>query len=418
MKFYIHTLGCKVNQYESDSIAACLAGKGHTAVNSLDEADVCIVNTCAVTNEAEKKSRQAVSKMKQSEKKPKVYVCGCASQNNEKQFAEIDGVSYITGVGKRLSLVEKILSEFGEGEFPAVRKESRTRVLIKIQDGCNRFCTYCIVPHLRGRSTSRNMQEIIREVEAVPECKEIVVTGVDISDYRIEGKLALPSLLTQLSSFGKRIRLSSLEQSIVSDEFCEVLKTNPQICPHIHLSLQSGSNAVLKKMNRRYTAKEYLRAVKKLRKINPKTAITTDIIVGFPGETLRDFRQTVRLVKKAKFSRIHAFPYSPKLGTPAAEMPEQIPKEEKKKRLHKILRLALILERKYLKRHKKNLLQVLIEEKIGDYYVGYSEYYIRCYIDNDDELELNTFVNVSIREKFYDGVICDVEKELEEMEIG
>lgn len=420
MKVCIITLGCKVNQYESDALANSLEKLGYEVCSKLEEADFFVVNTCAVTNEAEKKSRQTIAKIKKVSPKAKIYVCGCASEHNANKFAEIEGVKFISGVSNKLKIIQHIektsrkkieVDKIGEEyEDNLIAKKTKTRAYVKIQDGCNNFCSYCLIPYLRGRSRSRNIISIMNEIDALKDyVKEVVLTGIDISTYKIDGKPALHELLKLLADYPLRIRLGSLEQASVSDEFLIAAEEMKNLCPHFHLSLQSGSNSVLKRMNRYYTTKQFEQTVKKLRKIYRDPAITTDIIVGFPGETEKEFKQTLKFAKKIGFSQIHIFPYSLREGTVAAKMP-QVDGKIKRERVLKLEQLNEKLKEKYINKCRKGYHSVLIEEKVDDFFVGHSENYIKCYIAAENLLP-NTFVNVKIVKKFRDGAIavpCEV----------
>lgn len=416
MKVVIHTLGCKVNQYESDAIALALEERGIDVSYELEKADAYVVNTCAVTNEAEKKSRQVLAKIQKLNPKAKIYVCGCASQHNPQNFQKGKNVVHISGVANKLKLADAI--EKGRGvveldSLPAeyndtyVSKPSKTRAYIKIQDGCNNFCSYCLIPYLRGRSRSRNVVEILNEVENLQQfAKEIVLTGIDISDFKIDGKPALGKLLEMLSDYNVRIRLGSLEQGVVNDELLEVILKMKNLCPHFHLSLQSGSATVLKRMNRHYTPEQFLAVVQKIGKCFVNPAITTDVIVGFPGETEEEFMETVNFVKKVKFFQIHVFPYSKREGTVAAKM-KDLNGDIKRKRVEILEKINEKLQKKYINKCKKTLHSVLIEEKEGQYYIGHAENYIKCYI-KAEKLNLNTFVAVKLKKPYIDGALAVV----------
>lgn len=415
MKVCIITLGCKVNQYESDALANSLEKLGYEVSAKLENADFFIVNTCAVTNEAERKSRQTISKIKKLSPKAKIFVCGCASEHNAKKFEELEGVKFISGVSNKLKIIQYIekssrkkveIDKIGEEyEDNLIAKKTKTRAYIKIQDGCNNFCSYCLIPYLRGRSRSRNIISIINEIDALKgDVKEIVLTGIDISTYKIDGKLALHELLKLLADYPFRIRLGSLEQATVSDDFLREAEEMSNLCPHFHLSLQSGSNTVLKRMNRHYSTKDFAKTVKQLRKVYRDPAITTDIIVGFPEETEKEFNETLKFAKKIGFSQIHIFPYSLREGTVASKM-KQVDGKIKRLRVEKLEKLNEMLKEKYIKKCRRGYHSVLIEEKIDDFYVGHSENYIKCYIASEKLLP-NTFVNVKIIKKFRDGAIA------------
>lgn len=411
MKIVVYTLGCKVNQYESDGLIHSLKSQGHEVFNEIVPADVYILNTCAVTNEAEKKSRQTISKFKSHNPNAKIYVCGCASQKNAKQFQDIDGVVLVKGTANKLSL----LDEFDNSgvivdELPLTYNEEyyvepvKTRAYIKIQDGCNNFCTYCIIPYLRGRSRSRDLISILKEVDELSKVvKEIVITGIDITDYRIDGKRAISKLIEQLKPYKDvRFRLGSLEQGLIDENFLLAMK-QANICPHFHLSLQSGSDTVLKRMNRKYTCKQFLHSVKLINKHFKDACITTDVIVGFPQETDKEFNETLKFVQKCGFYNIHIFPYSKRSGTVAEKMP-QVDGNVKRERVKQLSEINQKLNEKYIKKTRKYPHEVLVEEYDGEYFIGHTENYVKCYIK--EPCEIDSFVKVKIIKPFKDGAIA------------
>lgn len=412
MKIVVYTLGCKVNQYESDSIIYVLKNMGHEVFSHLTEADLYIINTCAVTNEAEKKSRQAIARCKSFNKDAKILVCGCASEKNSKQFEDIEGVTFIGGVANKINLAYnldkcgKYIEEHSkEYDDVYISVPTKTRAYIKIQDGCNNFCSYCIIPYLRGRSRSRNIVSILKEVDSLSKIvKEIVITGIDISDYKIDNEKALSTLIEKLEPYENiRFRLGSLEQGIVDEKLVEACK-KVNICPHFHLSLQSGCDTVLKRMNRKYTTKDYIKTVKLLRKNFDNPNISTDIIVGFPGETEEEFKKTYEFAKKIKFANIHIFPYSKRSGTVAEKM-AQLSGDIKKDRAKQLEELNKKLFKSYIKSCKSKTLTVLVEEFEDGYYIGHTENYIKCYIK--DECKLNSFVQVNVKKPFKDGAVAN-----------
>ena len=320
------TLGCKVNKYESDALMYNLKLKGYDVTDSLGFADVYVINSCAVTQEAEKKSRQMVARCRKFNPQAKIFVCGCASQHNSAQFLDKD-VSYVCGAAGKIKISEYI-DKISKNDKRLLRKreriakmpkqyeddlfamQTRTRAYIKIQDGCNNFCSYCIIPYLRGRSRSRAIFSIINEVSKLGDnIKEVVLTGINVTDYKIDGQPALLTLLEELDAFGKRLRLSSMEESLVGENFVSGLSKLNNFCPHFHLSLQSGCDSVLKRMNRHYTASEFAQSVKTIRKYFPLAGITTDVIVGFPGESDTEFEETFNFIKEVGFSQLHIFQY-------------------------------------------------------------------------------------------------------------
>ncbi len=415
MRIVVYTLGCKVNQYESESMMSMLERMGHTVFSHLEVADVYIINTCAVTNEAEKKSRQTIAKCKALNPNAKIMICGCASEKNANQFENIDGVTFVKGVANKQEMVNS-LNENGikidknplEYDDTYVAMPTKTRAYIKIQDGCNNFCSYCIIPYLRGRSRSRNIVSILNEVDKLSkQVKEIIITGIDVSDYKIDGEKALPFLLEKLEPYQDiRFRLSSLEQGIADQKLMDACK-KINMCPHFHLSLQSGCDTVLKRMNRKYLTKDYLKTVKLIRKNFENPNISTDIIVGFPGETDKEFKKTYNFAKKVKFANIHIFPYSLRSGTVAEKMP-QVDGNIKKIRVKKLEKLNEKLNKAYIKKSKKQILTVLVEEKVDDYFVGHTENYIKCYIK--DNVDIDSFVEVKIEEPYKDGAIAKLIK--------
>ncbi len=411
MKIVVYTLGCKVNQYESESLMFVLNQSGHEVFSHLTYADLYIINTCAVTNEAEKKSRQTIAKCKAFNPNAKIIVCGCASEKNAKQFRDIQNVTYITGVANKLDIafnlnnnttqIYKHTDEYDEN-YKSV--PTKTRAYVKIQDGCNNFCSYCIIPYLRGRSRSRNIISILNEINQLSKTvKEIVITAIDVSDYKIDNKKSLNVLIEKLKPYKNiRFRLSSLEQGVIDQSLINAFK-DVNICPHFHLSLQSGCNSVLKRMNRKYRTNDYLKTVKLLRKNFDNPNISTDIIVGFPEETEEEFKKTYKFAKKVGFANIHIFPYSKRSGT-VAERYKQVDGIVKKRRVKKLEKLNKKLNKKYIKKSKHGYHIVLIEENEDGFYIGHSENYIKCYIP--EKVKINSFVTVKIEKPYKDGAIA------------
>ena len=411
MKAVVFTLGCKVNECESDSLIASLIERGYEVSDKLVPADLYIVNTCAVTAEAEKKSRQTASRIRKLSKTAKIIFTGCAVQKAAKPFIEKDPDFLVTGVfnkNKILEMLDKsgveISPETKQFEELATVKSLRTRAYVKVQDGCNNFCSYCIIPYLRGRSRSRNPQSVIDEIKAVNP-KEAVINGINLSAYDFEG-MKLAGLMSKLKGLPTRIRLGSLEVGVITDEFLTAVKELDDFAPHFHLSLQSGSNAVLKKMNRHYTAEEYAEKVDLIRKYFPDAGITTDIIVGFPTETEEDFLDTVKLIQRVNFSDIHPFPFSPRSGTVAFKM-KDLPPEVKKERLGVLLKIKERQKTAFAESMLNKTLDVILEEEKDGYCVGYSENYLRVYVKADG-LEPSKKVKVKATEPFLDGVVAQI----------
>ncbi len=408
MKACVFTLGCKMNEVESESLMSGLASLGFEVTDELCQADLYLLNTCAVTAEAERKSRQAVARMRKFNENAPVLVCGCASHLHPQSFLERDGVTVVTGAQKK----DKILSLLKEkGFFPETDervfcemsppKRTKTRAFLRIQDGCNRFCSYCIIPYLRGRTRSRSVESILDEAKKCG-AKEIVLTGIDISSYQ-DGEVDLPALLKKLKEVPARIRLGSLEAGVVTEGLLSAMKDAGNVMPHFHLSMQSGSNAVLKKMNRKYTREEFLLRCKQIYEAFPTAAITTDLIVGFPTETEEDFQDTLSAVDEAGFSHVHAFPFSPREGTVAAKM-KDLPSAVKKERMARLTAIATAQEEKYLSAQVGRQAIALFEEE-----GGYTENYVRVYADGAKEGGLYR-VRLGQREK--DGLRAEILEEL------
>ncbi len=420
MKAVVYTLGCKVNDVESGSIIRGLETLGYEVSRELEEADLYIVNTCAVTAEAERKSRQTVGKAIKRNPAAKVIVCGCAAEKTPTSFLEKGGSVYaVTGAQRKNKVLEIVRSGFAEGTQGAqIETEKKyeemplpeclkTRNFVKIQDGCNRFCSYCVIPYLRGRSRSRDMQSAAREIlQSV--AQETVVTGIDVSEYRDEQGNDLTALALAVKDADTRIRLGSLEISLITDEFLSALKQVKRFAPQFHLSLQSGSNKVLKSMNRHYTREEYIERCKKIYEAFPDAAITTDIIVGFPTETEEDFQDSLRIVEEVGFAQIHAFPYSPREGTNAYKKYKELSFALKKERVEKLLRKGAEEKEKYMRRFLGKILEIVPENCVNGYTEGYSENYIRVYVEGEIEKRPT---HVRVESLFKDGVRGTVIKE-------
>ena len=407
MKACVFTLGCKVNEVESASYLAALESRGYEVTDELGYADLYLVNTCAVTAEAEKKSRQAIARVRKFNPAARVIVCGCAAQNHPEAFSEREGVTLVTGAMHKdrvLELLDRegvfLEEERAFCELPAP-KQTKTRAFLRIQDGCNRFCSYCLIPYLRGRTRSRAADAVVREAERVS-AREIVLTGIDITSYR-DGETDLGGLLLRLARLPSRIRLGSLEEGIVTREFLDCMKAAGNVVPHFHLSLQSGSDAVLRAMNRRYTRAQYLEACALIYEYFPDAAVTTDIIVGFPTETEEDFAQSLAIVREAGLARVHAFPSSRTARTHAAKS-KDLPASVKKERMARMLACAAQAEEEYLARFLGRTLTALFEED-----GGYTQNYIRVYADGANEGGMYE-VRLLSREK--DGCRAEIVREL------
>ncbi len=387
MKIVCYNLGCKVNQYESDGIMTKLASLGYEVSDSLEFADVYILNTCAVTGEAEKKSRQAVARCLHFNKNAKVIVCGCASQNNAKQFEEKDGVTYISGVAGKSKIPELLeesgifVEDIGNVYEPELQPDLiRTRAYVKVQDGCNNFCSYCLIPYLRGRSRSRSVQSVVSEVEKLQNAtREIVLTGIDMSSFGLDNGSSLTELVTALSGVDVRIRFGSLEARVITEEFLKATLGLKKFCPHFHLSLQSGNDKVLADMNRKYTTDFYASRVDLIRKFYKNACITTDLICGFPTESDEDFALTLEFIDKIAFSDMHIFAYSKREGTVASKKYSVLDGGVVKNRTKLAESIALKNKEKYYSSFIGKPLEVLVE-KDG----GYSREYLKVLCDGEE----------------------------------
>ena len=402
MKAVVFTLGCKVNSCESASLINGLQSLGYETSDELSYADLYIINTCAVTAEAEKKSRQAIARARKFNPDCKIIVTGCASEKAPKDFLAKNNVTLVTGA-KSKDKILSMLSESGERleekdeyyEEYLPAKTDRERAFIKVQDGCDNFCSYCIIPYARGRVRSRNVQNVLEEVKrlAASGYQEVVLTGIHLSSYGIdcgESLLHLIQMVHQVEGI-RRIRLGSLEPRIVTETFAEELAKMEKICPHFHLSLQSGCDATLARMNRKYTTEEYENACNILRKNFTHPAITTDVIVGFPGETEEEFAQTKEYLKRIHFYEMHIFKYSRRQGTRAAVMEHQVPEEIKTKRSAQLLALAESMSREFRAYYVGKEEEVLFEEPMevdGEtWYTGYTKEYVKIAAKTEEPLD-------------------------------
>ncbi len=410
MKISVITLGCKVNEYESQSILNQLKTEGYEICEGLIKADAYIINTCAVTNTAERKSRQMLSKIQKLNPNAKIVVCGCAVQNNPSQFLKNKNIIAILGSEGKNEIIKfinnknKVLQDIIHDKYVNTTRpiETRTRQYIKIQDGCNYFCTYCIIPYLRGRSRSRNIDDIIDEIKNT-KAKEIVLTGINISDYRIGKELGLKTLIKEIDKLNIRFRISSLECNILDNEMIDILKKSKNFCPHFHISLQSACNDTLKRMNRRYTIEEFMDIVNKIKKNFSYPSISTDIIVGFKGETEEEFNITLNNLKKIEFSFMHIFPYSERSGTVATKLIGTIDKCEQKRREHILQELNNKFKEKFYNQNKNSIHKVLIEEVVDENLsLGYTDNYIYTYIDS--KCKVGDIVEVKLLKPYLNGM--------------
>ena len=425
MRAVVLTLGCKVNDVESGSLIRGLEELGYEVSREPGPAELYILNTCAVTAEAERKSRQAVARALKFNPGARVIVCGCASEKSPEAFREKPNVIAVTGARRKGKILELAAAGFPEslcgvqidkGEAPFDELPTpeclKTRNFVRIQDGCDRFCTYCVIPYLRGRSRSRSMESAAAEILG-SRAQETVLTGIDISSYRDERGHDLADLLLAVRDAETRIRLGSIEESLIDDRFLTAAKEVKNFAPQFHLSLQSGSDRVLRSMNRHYTRAEYLGKCEKIRSVFPDAAITTDIIAGFPTETEEDFLDSLRMVEEAGFAQIHAFPYSPREGTNAYKKYKELPFSVKKERVERLLEKGAEEKKKYISGFVGRVLTVVSETFSDGYTEGYSENYIRLYIPGKLPKQRT---HVCVERLFKDGALAT--KAPEEPEVG
>lgn len=414
----MHTLGCKVNQYDTEAMQELFEEKEYDIVHEDEIADVYVINTCTVTNLGDRKSRQFIRRSKSRNLDAKIVVVGCYAQRASDEVLEIEGVNLVLGTNERKKIVELVenigndeklkyvddIMEVREFEELKVDKiKDKTRAYLKIQEGCNQFCTYCIIPYARGPIRSRQLENIVEEVRRLVKngFKEVILTGIHIASYgkdlKTHSLIDVIKVIHEIDGL-ERIRLSSVEPKLLTEEFVNEIKKLPKFCNHLHLSLQSGCDTVLKRMNRKYTTEQYTTIVKRLRDNIKDIAITTDVIVGFPGETDEEFEKTMEFVKEIAFSQIHVFKFSPRKGTPAADFKEQIDGNVKSQRSNRLITLADKLQKEYLSRFINKKFPVLYEAKYNDTQIeGLTTNYIRVVAQGSDKelknialTELNT----------------------------
>lgn len=436
-RVYIHTLGCKVNQYESDAMMQSLIDEGCVRGSLEEGADIYIINTCSVTNIADRKSRQMIHRMRKLSPNSIIAATGCYVQATGNELVDNGTCDLIIGNNRKKDTA-RILSEYivnksttdnyidinADPDFENLSiafPENHTRAYIKIQDGCNNFCTYCIIPYVRGRIRSRKLSNIIEEAALLADngVKELVLTGINVSSYRDDSYEAddtsdkdhydLADVISEVAKIDgiERIRMSSVEPRVITDRFLDVVVNTPKFCPHFHLSLQSASNNTLKAMNRHYTIEEYMDTVERLRSVYDRPAITTDVIVGFPGETEEDFEDTFNNLSKLSLYEIHTFKYSRRKGTVADKMPNQVEEQIKNERSEKILSLTAAQKKSYEDSFKNEKDTILIEEIIEKdgikYYRGHTTRYILVDVpvtsvssESDENKLINTLLEISL----------------------
>ena len=431
-KAALHNLGCKVNAYELEAIQQMLEQQGYEIVPFAPGADIYIINTCTVTNIADRKARQMLHKAKKMNPDAVVVACGCYVQAAGEKLEQDSAIDLVVGNNKKKeipAILEEYFREKEEGrsgsgtwvtdmthnrEYETLsisRTAEHTRAFIKVQDGCNQFCTYCIIPYARGRVRSRRPEDVLEEVRRLAEsgCQEVVLTGIHLSSYGVdleEGQNLLALIRTIHAVDGiRRIRLGSLEPGIITEEFAEAIAALPKVCPHFHLSLQSGCDTVLERMNRRYRSEEYMEKCRLLRRVYDRPALTTDVIVGFPGETEEEFEASRAFVEEVNFFETHIFKYSRREGTRAAAMPDQIPEQEKTRRSHILLELDAQRRQEYMESFLGEEKEVLLEEKVEldgkKWWVGYTREYLKAIVPDDGKNRANEMISVRFSQIYH-----------------
>ncbi|QJA08005.1 tRNA (N(6)-L-threonylcarbamoyladenosine(37)-C(2))-methylthiotransferase MtaB [Romboutsia sp. CE17] len=433
-KVAFYTLGCKVNQYETEAMLEMFKKDGYEQVDSEEYADVYVINTCTVTHMSDRKSRQYIRRMKKKNPNAIIAVVGCYSQVSPEEILEIEEVNLVMGTNERRTIVEEIKKlEATQGDkkastvddimkvraFEAIeisQSNGRTRAFMKIQDGCDRFCSYCIIPYARGgKVRSRDIESIVNEAQTLANngYKEVVLTGIHVASYGKdlrESNLKLLDVIKRINEIDgiERIRTSSVEPILFTDEFVNEVAKMEKVCPHYHLSLQSGCNETLKRMNRRYTTEEYKEIVDKLRKKIPNVAITTDVIVGFPGETNDEFNKTYDFLRDIELSQMHVFKYSPRKGTPAATMENQIDPQIKQFRSEQLINLSKSNFNKFADKFIGTEMDVLFETNVSENkYEGLTPNYIRVVVQSNDDIhgQILKVKLTEIKDEYVEGIL-------------
>ena len=429
MKAAFYTLGCKVNTYETEVNIELFKEKGYEIVPFTDKADVYIINTCSVTNQSDVKSRKMIREAVKRGEDAIVVVMGCYSQIKYLEAAAIPGVSIVIGTNNKTNILD-LIEEYKKNKKQIVKifdlkdikfenmsldkYENHTRAFVKIQDGCNNYCAFCIIPYSRGNVRSKEKNLVIKEISTLAEngYKEVVLTGIHTGHYGMDLKeYDFSDLLREIEKIDKlkRIRISSIECVELNDKFMETLKNSTKIVNHIHIPLQSGSDTILKSMNRRYDMKKFIEIIDEIKKIRPNIAITTDVIVGFPGETNELFNETVESIKKIGFTELHVFPYSKREGTPAAKMSNQVDGNIKKERVKKLISLSEELKNKYYRSLEGLEEDLLVERYIDGYLVGHLSNYGLCKVKSDKKI-VNEILKVKLLKYENDCFIGEIVK--------
>ena len=408
MKIAFYTLGCKVNQYETQALEQLVTQRGHSLVPFEEAADAYVINTCTVTAVSDKKSRQVIRRARKSAPDAVIAVCGCYPQTHPDDVEKL-GVDLIAGTGDRTGFVDLLEREWSDRQpitalddafsrrtfepLPAGGLEGRTRAMLKMEDGCVNFCSYCIIPYARGRVRSLPLDDCVRQARELEAAgyREIVLTGIEISSWGqdLEGKPELMEAIEAICqglSPDTRVRLGSLEPRTITPDFCRRAVALPNLCPHFHLSMQSGCDTVLVRMNRKYDSNRYYESVKFLHEVYDRPAVTTDLIVGFPGETEEEFQQTLDFIQKCAFSAMHIFPYSKRPGTPAAKLPGQVLNAVKEERAHRAAQIARTMQNAYLDSWVGETVPVLFEEERDGLWRGHTTRYCEVTVQSPQPL--------------------------------
>lgn len=422
-KAAFYTLGCKVNQYETEAMTELFSESGYEICDFSERADVYVINTCSVTNMGDRKSRQIIRRARKTNPDAVIAVTGCYAQTAPEEVLGIEGVNLVLGTKDRKNIVEAVESldknsavnavsnimDNHEFEELQIKKYSdRTRAFIKVQEGCNQFCSYCIIPYARGPVRSRSEEDVLKEIKKLSDAgfKEIILVGIHIASYGLDlFNTSLEELLIKAGEIGgiERIRLSSIEPMTLNRQFIDKIKNVKKLCPHFHISLQSGCDETLRRMNRKYTTAQFKDIVSGLRESFPDAAVTTDIMVGFPGETDEEFQKTLDFVNEIQFADAHVFQYSPRRGTPAAKRPDQIRPEIKEQRSKIIIETAAKSRDAFLSRHIGRTVPVLFEQPHGEFFEGKTDNYITVHVKSDINLS-GEFKNVLL-EDTKDGIV-------------
>ena len=424
-----HTLGCKVNTYESNAMLKIFNEAGYQEVDFKQVADVYVINTCTVTNTGDSKSRQMIRKAIRKNPKATICVVGCYSQTAPEEIEKIEGVGVVLGTQYRSDIVKYVDEHLETGEMVIkvdnvmnlrkfedlnIDRFKNTRAFLKIQDGCNNFCTYCIIPYARGRVRSRQKESVLNQAQRLVDngYVEIVLTGIHTAGYGEDlDDYSFYELLVDLVKIKglKRLRISSIETSQISDEIIDLIGSNEIIVDHLHVPLQAGSDATLKRMNRKYTTAEYLEKINKIRSYLPNIAFTTDVIVGFPGETDEEFEETYNFIKQVNYSELHVFPYSPRKNTPAAKMKDQVNDQIKHERANRLLQLSKELNHEFALKQIGKTLKVLFEKRDGEYLIGHAGDYLKVKVKTADNL-IGEIVTIKIDKFWKEGLFNETLK--------